>query len=81
MGGSPCLHIHLLRLFIPGNPLFATIDQANYTDQPKGETMPENKIVEDLPRGGKWPSNPIVTKVIKIVILLVALPSHPGTRS
>ena len=33
--------------------------------------MPENKIVEDLPRGGKWPSNPIVTKVIKIVILLV----------
>ena len=27
--------------------------------------------MEDLPRGGKWPSNPIVTKAIIIVILLV----------
>ncbi len=51
--------------------MFAVIDIANYTDQPKGENMPENKILENLPSGGKWPSNPVVTKVIKIVILLV----------
>jgi regulator of protease activity HflC (stomatin/prohibitin superfamily) len=33
--------------------------------------MPENKIVENLSSGGKLPSNPIVTKIIKIVVLLV----------
>jgi len=33
--------------------------------------MAENRILENLPGGVKWPSNPIVTKVIKIVLLLI----------
>ncbi len=33
--------------------------------------MTENKILDGLPSGGKLPSNPVVTKIIKIVLLLV----------
>jgi regulator of protease activity HflC (stomatin/prohibitin superfamily) len=33
--------------------------------------MAVTKMLEDLPGGGKWGSNPVVTKIIKIIILLI----------